>query len=180
MPQIPFVYAPISQRVADRVFDSSVFAQIATWNSLNVQVAGTELRLELGFVVEYHGLLADGTPGAAVIAGKGLDSWPQTLYANNDCAVYFNPLWTPTKAQPQDPRNGEILYYRLFDFQGERWETRNDGAITILTGGLDSAPEPVMRQGDAFALQMNYPLGLAQLIRYHLKAANEAPFFKFA
>lgn len=181
MPLLPFAYSPISQRVADRVFDHSVFAQIATWDALGVNVANNELRLELGFCVRYHGLLADGTPGAAIGPGKGLDSWRQTLYANNECAVYLNPAWKPTAAAPQDPRNGQILYYRLFGPDGDGWETRHaDGTRTPLVGGLAAAPEPVICQGDAFALQMENPLGLAALIRYHLHAANEAPFNKFA
>jgi len=91
--------------------------------------------------------------------------------------VYLNPAWTPTAAQPQDPRNGEILYYRSPD----GWERRAlDGTRTPLVGGLSAAVEPVIKQGDAFALQMENPLGLAQMIRYHLHAANLPPFSKFA
>lgn len=180
MPLLPFVYAPISQRVADRTFEGSVFCQVATWESITVRVVAAELRLELGFAVVYHGRKADGTPGAAVPTGKGLAPWPLMLYANNDCAVYLNPAWTPTATQPQDPRNGEILYYRSLAYDAEGWETRRaDGTRTALVGGLAAAPEPVLRQGDAFALQMENPLGLAQLIRYHLNAANQPPFSKF-
>ena len=181
MPLLPYTYAPISQRVADRAFEGSVFCQVATWESINVRVLAGSLYLELGFKVLYHGRRADGTPGAVVPTGKGLAPWPLTLYANNDCAVYLNPAWTPTAAQPQDPRNGQILYYCALTPEGEIWETRHaDGTRTLLVGGLDAAPEPVIRQGDAFALQMENPMNLAQLIRYHLNAANEAPFYKFA
>ena len=64
---------------------------------------------------------------------------------------------------------------------GDYWETRAaDGTVTPLAGGLEAAPEPCIKQGDAFALQMENPLALAQLIRYHLNAANQAPFNKFA
>jgi len=88
--------------------------------------------------------------------------------------VYFNP------ANAADPRNGQILYYLAPTRDGDAWERRNaDGTRTPLVGGLAAAPEPVLKQGDAFALQMENPLGLAQLIRYHLNAANEAPFSKF-
>ena len=181
MPLLPFTYAPISQRVADRAFEGSVFCQVATWKAIDVRVGAGQLRLELNFDVVYHGRKADGTPGAAVPTGKGLTPWPLTLYANNDCAVYFNPAWTPTTTKPQDPRNGEVLYYLAFSPEGETWETRHaDGTRTPLVGGLAAAPEPVIRQGDAFALQMENPMNLAQLIRYHLSAANEAPFNKFA
>lgn len=181
MPLLPFTYAPISQRVADRVFGATVLCQVATWDALIVSVVAGELRLELGFSVVYHQRLADGLPGLAIPAGKGLDSWRQTLYANNECAVYLNPSWTPTATQPQDPRNGQVLYYRAFSLQGDAWETRNaDGTRTALVGGLAAAPEPVIKQGNAFALQMENPLGLAQLIRYHLNASNQPPFSKFA
>lgn len=174
MPLLPFTYAPISQRVANRVFGGTVLSQIATWNALNVAVVGGELRLELGFEVAYHGV-TNGLPDVAVPNGKGIKPWSQTLLANNDCAVYFNP------ANAADPRNGEILYYRILTLEGEAWERRAvDGSGTTLAGGLAAAPEPVIKQGDAFALQMENPLGLAQMIRYHLNAANQAPFFKFS
>ena len=181
MPEIPFTYAPISQRVADRVAGTTVFCQVATWDSISVRIAAGALYLELGFTVVYHGRLASGLPGEPLPVGKGVSSWSQTLYANNDCAVYLNPAWTPTAAQPQDPRNGEILYYRAFSPDGDVWERRAaDGTRTVLAGGLAAAPEPVIKQGDAFALQMENPLGLAQMIRYHLNAANQPPFSKFA
>lgn len=181
MPQLPYTNAPISQRVADRVFDDSILCQVATWDTLLVTIVNGELRLELGFEVAYYGN-ANGHPGQPIPAGRGISaSWRQTLYANNDCAVYFNPSWAATTAQPQDPRNGQILYYRVFSTDGPAWEARAaDGTVTPLVGGLAAAPEPVIGQGDAFALQMENPLALAQLIRYHLNAANEAPFYKFS
>ena len=175
MPLLPYTNAPISLRVADRVSDKSAFCQIATWKSISVYAGADGLRLELLFEVVYHGLLADGTPGPALTIGKGIDSWEQTLYANNDCAVYLN------SANATDPRNGQILYYRSAPSDGGGWERRAaDGTRTALVGGLEAAPEPVIKQGDAFALQMENPLALAQLIRYHLNAANQAPFNKFA
>ena len=181
MPLLPFTYAPIAQRVADRVFGTTVLCQLATWQSIAVRVTGGALALELGFEVVYHGTLPDGTPGEPLPTGKGLAAWHQTLYADNGCAVYLNPAWKPTAAQPQDPRNGQILYYATLTPGGEGWETRHaDGTATPLAGGLAAAPEPVIKQGDAFALQMESPLALAQLIRYHLNAANEAPFSKFS
>lgn len=179
MPEQPFTYVAISQRVANRVFGQSVLCQIATWNHLHVDEKAKELWVELGFNVVYHELLADGTPGAPVAEGKGIQSWPQTLYANNNCVVYLNLAWTPTATQPQDPRNGEILYYAAPGPDG--WERRHlDGTTTPLVGGLAAAPEPWMRQGDAFRMQMNAGSNQEQLIRYHLNAANEAPFNKFA
>ena len=181
MPLLPFTYAPISQRVTDRVFGDTVLCQVATWQSIAVNVFAGALQLELGFDVVYHGRLASGLPGQPLPVGKGLDSWHQTLYANNACAVYLNPAWTPTAAQPQDPRNGQILYYATFAPGGGGWETRHaDGTRTALVGGLEAAPEPCIKQGDAFALQMENPLALAQLIRYHLSASNLPPFSKFA
>ena len=175
MPLLPFTYAPIAQRVADRVFGPAVLCQVATWDAIRVAVVAGTLELELGFQVVYHAAAANGLPGAALPAGRGLAPWRQTLYANNDCAVYLNP------ASATDPRNGQILYYRILTPEGEAWERRNpDGTRAALVGGLEAAPEPVIRQGDAFALQMENPMGLAQLIRYHLNAANEAPFSKFA
>lgn len=174
MPLLPYTYAPISQRVADRVFGDTVLCQIATWDALSVRVVAGALSLELGFRVAYHGE-ANGLPGDPLPAGKGLDAWHQTLYANNDCAVYLNP------AKATDPRNGQILYYYAPTITGEGWETRHaDGTRTPLVGGLEAAPEPCLKQGDAFALQMENPLALAQMIRYHLNAANEAPFSKFS
>lgn len=177
MSLIPFAYAPISQRVADRVFEGTVLCQIATWKSLNVQIERGELFLRLEFDVDYHSLL-NGQPGAAIPKGKGLESWSQSLFANNSCAVYFNPTWVPTATQPQDPRNGQILYYLGL---GQTWNSVDaNGNNVELVGGLDAAPEPVIKQGDAFALQMENPLGLAQLIRYHLNASNQPPFSKFS
>ena len=174
MPLLPFTYAPISQRVADRVFGDTVLCQVATWDSISVRVVAGALYLELGFKVTYHGV-ANGLPGEPLPSGKGLDSWQQTLYANNGCAVYLNP------SDATDPRNGQILYYHTLTPTGEGWETRHaDGTRTALVGGLEAAPEPVIKQGDAFALQMEHPLALAALIRYHLNAANEAPFSKFS
>lgn len=181
MPLLPFAYTPISQRVADRVFGGTVLCQVATWDGLGVAVVAQSLYLELGFAVAYHEVLPDGTPGEQLPTGKGLAPWHQTLYANNDCAVYLNPAWTPTATQPQDPANGQVLYYRAPSANGDAWERRNaDGTRTALVGGLEAAPEPVIKQGDAFALQMENPLALAQMIRYHLKASNEAPFSKFS
>lgn len=180
MPLLPFTNTPIFQRVADRVSGDTVLCQIATWESLKVGFVGNELRLELGFQVDYHGCV-NGQPGDPLPIGKGVNSWHQTLYANNDCAVYLNPSWVATEAQPQDPRNGEILYYTCFTIEGIGWESRAlDGTRTALVGGLAAAPEPVIRQGDAFSLSMEQPLALAQLIKHHLKAANEAPFLKFS
>ena len=174
MPELPFTYEPIIQRVADRVFGESVLCQVATWDQLSVQVRAGQLRLELGFEVVYHALL-NGEPGEPIPAGKGLSVWNQTLYANNDCAVYLNPQ------DPADPRNGQVLYYHVPALYSEAWErVEKDGTRTALVGGLEAAPEPVMRQGNAFALAMNQPMVLAQLIRYHLNAANEPPFSKFA
>ena len=174
MPELPFSYEPITQRVADRVFGDTVLCQVATWHQLSVQVRAGQLRLELGFEVQYHSCVA-GEPGEPIPAGKGLSAWSQTLYANNDCAVYLNPK------DPADPRNGQVLYYRAPASDGEAWErVEKDGTRTLVDGGLDAVPEPVMRQGNAFALAMNQPLTLAQLIRYHLNAANEPPFSKFA
>lgn len=177
MPQIPYTYASISQRVADRVFDGTVLCQIATWISLNVQIEHGELFLKLDFIVDYHSLL-DNNAGDVIPTGKGLQSWSQSLYANNACAVYLNPSWIPTAEHVQDPRNGEILYYRGV---GATWNSIDiNGTATELVGGLEAAPEPVIKQGDAFALQMEYPMGLAQLIRYHLAASNLPPFSKFS
>lgn len=175
MPLLPYTYAPISQRVADRAFDGTILCQVATWESISVRVVAGELRLELGFDVAYHGLLTGDLPGAVVPTGKGLAPWHQTLYANNDCAVYFN------STNASDPRNGQILYYRVFTITSDGWEARAaDGTVTPLVGGLEAAPEPVIKQGNAFALQMENPLALAQLIRYHLNAANQPPFSKFS
>lgn len=177
MPQLPFTYTPISQRVADRVFDGTTLCQIATWKSITVEINQDALYLQLGFVVDYHSLL-NGAPGPKIPSGKGLESWPQSLFANNDCAVYFNPSWVATATQPTDPRNGQILYYRGIQ---NTWESRDaNGVATQLVGGLDAAPEPVIKQGDAFFMQMANPMVLAQLIQYHLNAANTAPFNKFA
>lgn len=174
MPLLPFTYAPISQRVADRLFGTTAIAQVATWDALNVRVNGGELQLELGFRVAYHGL-NNGQLGEPLGIGQGIDSWHQTLFANNDCAVYLNP------ADAADPRNGQILYYATPTPEGLGWETRHaDGTSTALVGGLNAAQEPLLKQGDAFALQMENPLALAQMIRYHLNAANQAPFSKFA
>lgn len=175
MPELPFTYEPISQRVADRVFDDTRLCQIATWNRLSVHVHDGQLRLELGFEVAYYSCV-DGEPGAPLPGGKGLSAWSQTLYANNDCAVYLNPT------DKQDPRNGEICYYRTVDpATGEGWEAvAADGTRTPLAGGLAAAPEPVLKQGDAFAASMHEPMLLNQLIAYHLNAANEHPFNKFA
>lgn len=175
MPVLPYVYPSISQRVADRVTEGSVFCQVATWRGITVRVVAHELRLELDFEVVYHGRTADGSPGLAVPTGKGLAPWNQTLYANNDCAVYLDP------ADLTNPRNGQVLYYRTFPSQGGGWESRHaDGTTTALVGGLEAAPEPCLKQGDAFALQMEHPLALAALIRYHLNAANQPPFSKFS
>lgn len=181
MPLLPFTYTPISQRVADRVFDGTTLCQVATWESIIVRVLAGELSLELKFNVAYHSLLATGLPGAPLPNGKGLAPWYQTLYANNECAVYLNPAWVPTAAQAQDPRNGEILYYHVVTSTSDTWQHQAvDGTITTLVGGLAGAPEPCLKQGDAFALSMDNPLALAQLIRYHLNAANLAPFLKFS
>ena len=181
MPLLPFTYASISQRVADRVLGTSLLCQVATFQRLSVEEIAEELWLELVFNVVYHDRRADGTPGPVAAQGKGIQSWPQTLYANNGCAVYLNPAWTPTAEEPQDPRNGQILYYAAPTLEGTGWETRHaDGTRTVLVGGLDAAPEPALRQGDAFALQMEQNMNLGQLIRYHLHAANEAPFSKFS
>ena len=175
MPLLPFTYAPISQRVADRVYGSTTLCQVATWDAINVRVAGGALQVEIGFQVAYFGVLPTGLPGDALPTGKGIAPWHQTLYANNECAVYLNP------ANATDPRNGEILYYHTLTPTSDGWEHRAaDGTTTPLVGGLAAAPEPCIKQGDAFALAMDNPLTLAQLIRYHLNAANEAPFSKFS
>lgn len=173
MPLLPFSFTPISQRVADRVFGTTTLCQIATWDGLSVRVISNELSLELSFTVAYFGLVG-GQPGPALPSGKGIESWHQTLYANNNCAVYLNP------ASATDPRNGQIMYYHSV-LPGGGWEARAaDGTVTPLVGGLEAAPDPVMKQGDAFFLSMNTPIALAQLIAYHLNAANQAPFNKFS
>ena len=182
MPFIPFDCTPISQRVTNRTFGDQQLAQVATLSGFAVDFDLTthELSLTLKTRVDLHGLVA-GELGEPIPAGKGLSSRTVLLYANNNCAVYFNP------DELEDPRNGEILYYKI-TLPGAgplapptvAWQrVQPDGSLGEPIAP-EAVPEPVLAQGNAFAQQLNYPLVLAQLIRHHLAAADAPPFNKYA
>ncbi len=182
MPELPFLRQPIAQRVTDRVFGDQKLGQVAELAGFAVE--WHELTHELSLLVKtrvrwyslVEGELAEPVPANA----RGLKPEPVYLHANNNCAVYVNP------ADPTDPRHGEVLYYKeiLPPTIGQPltvWRPLlADGALGEPLASLADAPETLLRQGDAFAAQLEQPLVLAQMLRYHMAAADRPPFNRYA
>lgn len=182
MPFLPFERTPIAQRVSDRHFGDQVLCQVATWSALHAHVDPTthEVSIVVETRVDFYTSVA-GELGERIPVGNGLASRQVPLFANNNCAVYFNPT------DPTDERNGEVLYYKTTLPAATptaepqvAWQRREpDGALSEPLAPTD-LPEPLLLQGDAFALQLEYPLVLANLIRHHIAAADAPPFSKYA
>jgi hypothetical protein len=182
MPELPFLRQPIAQRVTDRTFGDQKLGQVAELADFKVEL--DEQTHELSLIVKtrvrwyslVEGALAQPVPATA----RGLRPEPVYLHANNNCAVYVNP------EDAADPRNGEVLYYKeiLPPTAGKPvivWRPLlPDGTLGEPLASLDDAPEPVLRQGDAFAAQLKQPLILDQLLRYHMAAADQPPFNRYA
>lgn len=178
---IPYIPGPISLRVADRKLGDQTICQVAQFVSLFAEI--DPLTNELSAIINTRAVpyeqLGGVIGGPIPAATKGVSSYPVPLYANNNCAVYFNP------ADPNDPQNGRVLYYRKINGLGQpdSWQVRQlDGRLTD-AGNIDDPaiePRPLMLQGNALREQMKHDMKLENLILWNIEAANQPPFNYFS
>lgn len=165
---LPFDRTPKLYPVADIQIDDTVFKQQVELDKIEIGRdfnGGTVVVLTLLAYLyssvggAYGTRLYDGGPTGA---GPFKQGRPVYLRADNSCAVYFNPQ------DMQDPRNGEII-----DEQGYKQLADWDAALAAL-------PIPVIKQGDLFALLLNYPQVLNAMVAAEITRADAAPHHKFA
>jgi hypothetical protein len=171
---MPYYSLPLPLITVD-VCDRYGLKQRAVWAGTTIEPDPSGgLRVLLHTRIDYYQPDASGGYGEPVPAGKGISSRNETLVADNNTAVYFNP------ADPADPRNGEALYFK----EGgviKVWGTRDaNGVFTPLGFPIEDVPEPTTGQGDLFGVMMGQPIIMNDLVAQHITAANQPPYNRFA
>jgi hypothetical protein len=164
MPLIPYTRTPIRYPVAARLLGTKELPQNATLAGFRVDI--TPDTHELSAVLLFRVAFVDDND-EPVPTGRGVDTYPVELRANNNTAV--------------DVTTGEVRYLKRLGATVETWdELMPDGTRRELVGGLEAAPELLLGQGDALREELKNPLVLADLFAYHLNQANGPRYNKFS
>jgi hypothetical protein len=175
MPLRDIVRKPVITRVVDQSLGDQKIGQEARLLVAHfiINPVTNEFSIMLDTQGEYRNLVAGELAGHATL--RGLSCYPVPIYGNNNCAEYEN------LADPQDPRNGEVLYYRTTQQLpdgtfGDVWQRRlEDGTMQNIEGSLADVPEPVVMQGDKLGEQFEQA-GLFALAEYHIQRGSTPEF----
>ena len=125
-----------------------------------------EVVVKATYSVEICAATEGGGLGPRLPQGKAFSDYPVTLVGDNDCGVYFDPT------DLGHPRTGQTLYLRG-DRDPAEWQQV-----------LDTAPEPVTRQGNLLREMLHQagaegsampPVVIAQMLVSFIRQADTEP-----